>query len=344
MDIFPLDAQLELGHGVWSEGLKREAVWLSGVAASYELAQEVLARIGQLSISRSSIWRCVQEAGERFQRLEQAEREQALLLPARWEPPSRAAVSDQRMGTSLDGALVHIRDEGWKEVKIGAVFAVAVTPAPDPVTKEIVEAAHAVHTSYVAHLGGAEVVGEMTWTEARRRGWDQAQDTQIIGDGAVWIWNQASLHFSQSRQLVDWYHAKQHLIEAARALKPEGTPAFARWLNRRTTHLYQGHAARIAAELEQAAPTSPHAETLLREAAYFRHNHLRMNYLEMREELWPLGSGMVESGAKQFKSRFCGPGMRWSRKGAERLLPIRAAILSNRFHDRWTAAQNLPPA
>jgi hypothetical protein len=210
------------------------------------------------------------------------------------------------------------------------------------VPKELVDTAHAAQTSYVAHLGGAEVVGEMTWTEARRRGWEQAQETEVIGDGAVWIWNQAALHFSKSRQLVDWYHAKQHLVEAARALKGEGTPAFTRWLNSRTTQLYQGHAARIADELEQATSGAPNAESLAREAAYFRHNHLRMNYLEMREELWPIGSGMVESGAKQFKTRFCGPGMRWSRKGAENLLPVRSAILSRRFNQRWVAAQNLP--
>lgn len=149
--------------------------------------------------------------------------------------------------------------------------------------------------------------------------------------------------FPASRQLVDWYHARQHLAEAARLLKPEGTPAFSRWLTSRTTQLYQGHAARIEDELDHAAVNSPNAETLTRAAAYFRHNHLRINYLEMREELWPIGSGMVESGAKQFKSRFCGPGMRWSRKGAERLRPIRAAIPSNCFHDHWQAAQILPP-
>ena len=343
--ISPLDAQLEIGAGAWSEGLRREAVWLSGVVGSYELAEEVLERIGQMPISRSSIWRCAQEAGEQFQRIEQAEREQAMMLPERWEPPSRAEVRDQRMGASLDGALIPLRDEGWKEVKIGALFEVEVTPSPDPVTQEIVESAHAVHTSYVAHLGGAEVAGEMTWAEARQRGWEQAQETQVIGDGAVWIWNQTALHFPKSRQLVDWYHAKQHLIEAARAFKGEGTPAFTRWLNSRTLLLYQGQAARIADELEQAATHhAPNAETLNREAAYFRHNHLRMNYLEMREELWPIGSGMVESGAKQFKTRFCGPGMRWSRKGAENLLPIRAAILSRRFDQRWAAAKNLPPA
>lgn len=310
----------------------------------YQLAADVLARIGQLSISHSSIWRCAQEAGAQFQRLEQGECEQALLLPERWEPPSRADVRDQRMGVSLDGALIHLREEAWKEVKIGAVFALAVTSAPDPLTQEVVASAHAVQTSYVAHLGGADKVGEMTWAEARQRGWEQAQETQVIGDGAVWIWNQAALHFPASRQLVDWYHAKAHLNQAARALKAEGTPAFVRWLNSRTTQLYQGHAARIAHELDQAASGSPNAETLTREAAYFRHNHRRMNYLEMREDLWPIGSGMVESGAKQFKSRFCGPGMRWSRQGAENLLPIRAAILSRRFNQRWQAAQNLPPA
>lgn len=344
MGIFPLDAQLEVSGSIWSEGLKREAVWLSGVAASYELAEEVLARIGQVAVSRSSIWRCAQEAGAQFQRVEAAERKRAMLLPERWEPPSRAEVTDQRMGTSLDGLLIHLREEGWKEVKIGTVYAVEVEPTCDPLTQEWVDSAHAVDNSYVAHLGGADVVGEMSWTEARRRGWEQAQETQVIGDGAGWIWNQAALHFPHSRQLVDWYHAKQHLVEAARALKSEGTPAFSRWLNSRATALYQGHAARLADELEKAATTSPQAETLLREAAYFRHNQGRMNYLEMREEGWPIGSGMVESGAKQFKARFCGPGMRWSRRGAEHLLPIRTAILSQRFNQRWQAAQKLPPA
>ncbi len=82
---------------------------------------------------------------------------------------------------------------------------------------------------------------------------------------------------------------------------------------------------------------------LLREAGYFRDNQRRMNYLELREEEWPIGSGMVESGGKQFKARFCGPGMRWSRQGAENLLPVRAAILSQRFDELWTRIYNAPP-
>jgi len=63
----------------------------------------------------------------------------------------------------------------------------------------------------------------------------------------------------------------------------------------------------------------------------------------MREEEGPIGSGMVESAAKQFKARFSGPGMRWSRNGAQNLLPIRSAVLSNRFEHFWAAARHLPP-
>jgi hypothetical protein len=329
-----------LNETAWSEGVVREAVWLSGAVPSYELAEEILRRLGQIHISRTSIWRRTQEVGAQFEAAENAEVQRATALPEKWEAPSRAVVADQRMGVALDGAMVHVRQEGWKEVKIGNLFAIAVSPTPDPSTGELVELAQAVHNSYVAHLGGPEAVGDMTWAEARRRGWEQAQDSQVIGDGAVWIWHLAALHFGTSHQVVDWYHAKQHLTEAARLLKKEGTPAFARWLNSRETLLYQGHAERIADELDKAAQG---AEALTREATFFRNNQLRMHYLEMREGAWPIGSGMVESGAKQFKARFCGPGMRWSRKGAEHLLPIRSAILSHRFNDLWAAAKNLPP-
>lgn len=339
----PLDRQLEWGKGPWSEGLEREAVFLSAAVSSFELAAVILQRVGQIAISQPSAWRCSQAAGMRFRRVEEARRARANALPEQWQPPSRAQVADQRMGVSLDGASVNIRQEGWKEVKIGVVFDIAVAPSQDKETGEMVDLAHAVQNSYVAHLGGPDVLGEKTWAEARSRGWEQAQDTLVLGDGAPWIWNQASLHFGQSHQVVDWYHAKEHLIAAARFLKPDGTSAFTRWLNSRETLLYQGHADKIADELQKRATQgAANAEALLTAAGYFRTNHQRMNYIEMREEEWPIGSGMVESGAKQFKARFSGPGMRWSRTGAENLLPIRTAVLSGRFDQMWAAAKNLP--
>jgi hypothetical protein len=340
---FPLDRQLELGESRRSEGLAREITYLSGAVSSFRLVSEILARMGQIAISESSVWRCVQEAGSRFQVLEAQERTRATAVPERWEPPSRAVVPDQRMGVSMDGAMVHIRGEGWKEVKLGVVFDIAVRPSQDQKTGEIIDLAHAVHNRYVAHLGDADTLGEKTWALARQHGWEEAQETVVLGDGADWVWNQAALHFGHSHQVLDWYHAKEHLVAAARLLKAEGSAAFTRWLNRRETRLYQGHAAKIAQELEQAAgQDAARADQLVTAAGYFRRHQLRMNYLEMREHHWPIGSGVVESGAKQFKARFSGPGMRWSRSGAENLLPIRSAVLSARFDHMWADAKNSP--
>lgn len=342
-DFFPLDEQLALSNKGWSEGVEREAVWLSGAVPSFERVAEILQRIGQIRMSQPSVWRSAQRAGEQFQALEAAHCAIASRMPACGEPPSRAEGKEQRMGVAMDGATLYIRQEGWKEVKIGAVFAVAVQATTDEKTGERAEVAHAVNNHYVAHLGGPDSLGEMTWAAASKQGWEQAQETLVIGDGAAWIWNQAALHFAQSHQLTDWYHAKQHLTQAARLLKQEGTTAFSAWLNSRETMLYQGHAARIANELDKAASQHPtQHDALAQEATYFRNNQRRMNYLEMCEEQWPIGSGMVESAAKQFKARFCGPGMRWSRTDAENLLPIRAAVLSHRFDDMWRASRSLP--
>jgi hypothetical protein len=322
---------------------------LGGLVPSYREAEAILEEIGQIHISRCSIWQCVQHWGKEFGAVEARERLQANRVAGLWEEPRPSAVeSAPRRGVALDGVLVNLKGEGWKALKVGVVFEVGLRPAQDEQSGECVEVAQAVHTSYVAHLGGPERVGEMLWAEAQRRGWEQAPDSLALGDGAPWIWNLVELHFGTSHQVVDWYHAKQHLAQAARLYKGEGTLACQRWLNSRTTTLYQGQAQRIADELTAACAGNPLgapvAEALAREAAYFRHHHRRMNYLELREDQWPIGSGMVESGGKQFKSRFCGPGMRWSRQGAQNLIPIRSAVLSNRFDQLWHQVYNAPPS
>ena len=100
----------------------------------------------------------------------------------------------------------------------------------------------------------------------------------------------------------------------------------------------------MAQALKHQAAQQPHkAEALHKERGYFHDNRKRMNYLDLRSEGYPIGSGMVESAAKQYKAHFCGPGMRWSRKGAERLLPVRTAILSSRFDKMRRLAYNSPP-
>ena len=323
----------------------REMVWLSGAASSYQLVEEIFVRIGHLSISPMSAWRMSQAVGSQMQKLSEKGSAEANRLPQKEEAPVARQAERVRLGVALDGFMLPLREEGWKECKLADLYEVAVRPAVDEETGEVVERAHAVKQSYVAHLGGPAVMGELAWAEAQRRGWEQATDTQVLGDGAVWIWNQAALHFGDSHQLVDWYHAKTYLFQAAQLLYTEGSAAYTRWLKQHETLLYQGHAASIAQHLLAAATVNPtDAEALTAVASYFQRNHLRMNYLEMRELEWPIGSGMVESGAKQYKARFAGTGMRWSRSGAQNLLPIRSAILSRNFDQLFAAAIALPPS
>lgn len=325
--------------------MAREAVWISGLTASYRDAEEALERLARIHISRSSIWLRVQSWGARFQEIEHAARERTLALPEHWQPPSRQQVPDQRLGVAMDGFMVHLREEGWKELKVGVVYDVGVRLAKNPETGEQEPQAQAVNPTYTAYLGGPERFGEMVYTEARRRGWEQAQDRQTIGDGAAWIWNLVDEHFPDSVQTLDWYHATEHLTEAAKLLKGENTPAMQRWLNSRKTALYQGHADQISCELEQAAAEKGGevGALLKREAGYFWEHQHRMGYLELREEEWPIGSGMAESGGERFQARLVGPGMRWSRDGVENLIPVRAAVLSERFDAMWKLAYTSPP-
>ncbi|MGL4650624.1 MAG: ISKra4 family transposase [Caldilineaceae bacterium] len=328
---FPLDAQLELASAHWSSGFAALAVRLAALLPFAQAAALLQEAFG-IPITVTSLWRHTQQLGQRLQQQQTVHSAEATALPQLWERPV-VRQADRRMGVALDGAILNVRGEGWKEVKLGCVFDVGIRLTADPITGELLPLAQTVQPSYVAHLGGPEQLGSLLRSEARRRQWERAGDTLVLGDGAPWIWNQAALHFPDSQQLVDWYHAKAHLAEAAKLLKGEGTPACTRWFNQRTDALYQGHAATIAHELQRAAAQTPVLqEHLNRIAGYFATHSKRMNYLEQREAQWPIGSGVIESAAKQFKARMCGAGMRWSRTGAETMLLLRAAVMSRRLH------------
>lgn len=309
-----------------------------------DLAEQILNQIGGIAISDTSLWRRAQKWGERMRLLEQARTTAAVGLPQKGEVVRGTVPHDRPMGVGMDGGMVNIRDESWKEIKVGTVFEIEARTERDPVTQEKVLQAHAVQNSYVAVFGGPTTFGRVVWAEAVRRVFPEAGDRIVVGDAAPWIWNLVGEHFSSSRQLVDWFHAKEHLSTAGKALYGEGTPQTQQWVKKMETPLYQGHAAEMATQLRALAKSHRRAAQVLRsEAGYFERQQRRMQYLETREDGFPIGSGMVESGIKQFHARLTGPGMRWSHEGMDRILPIRAAILSKRFDQVWDTVYRLPP-
>ncbi len=326
----------------WSESLCKLAVWLDALL-TFGQTESVLAQVGQMVMSDSTAWRQLQKRGAQAQALEAAQRLAATAPPDRQQIVPGEAVTTQRLAAAIDGGMIHIRGEGWKELKVGGIGRIELTPSRDPLTGDILELAHTVDNTYVAHLGGPEVFGQQVWAEARARRWSQAAETVVLGDGAPWIWNLAGEHFYDSAQVVDWYHAKQHLAQAANLIHGEATPAAQVWLKSQETVLFEGHAEQVADCIARHVKGKRKvAKELRAQAGYLRDNQRRMQYLERREEGFPIGSGLAEGGCKQFRTRFTAAGMRWSRPGAERLLPFRAAVMSHRFDALWSTLQAAP--
>lgn len=334
----PLDEQLGLLTKHLSPGVVEQLTWLNGHTATYGESVQILEQLTGVQVSKSTGWRVVQEYGARLGAQIAAEAEQIKAQAREWRVPARGKAERRRMGVSADGGMIYIRGEGWKELKIGTLFEVEMQPERDSGTGDIESYGHAVRCSYVGHLGGPEKLGEQLWIEAQRRGWPLAQEGLVIGDGAAWIWGLRDEHFPATHMLVDWYHAVEHLERAKQIAFPEGDVAASRWINSAKQTLYQGHARRVARSIQRLIQHCPqHAPALETEAHYFNTHHRRMHYHELRTDGWPIGSGMTESAVKRTAARFKGAGMRWSRPGAENLLPVRLAVLSGaaRFTELW---------
>jgi hypothetical protein len=296
-------------------------VWLSGLLP-YGQAAAVLERIGKQRVSDSSLWRVTQPAGDGLLKAAQRVRDESTPTP-----PTLAASPSETQAMSMDGGMVHLRQEGWKELKVGLVGTVVSLDPPD---SSVVPQVHTVKKAYAAVLGDVETFASALVSTARAQGFFDAPRSSITADGAVWIWGVADEYFPQSVQIVDWYHARQHLAEAAQARFPDQPQRAADWLQSRSDALFEGQLDPLLAELNQAGLTDS--------AHYFQTHQARMHYLDFQEAGFPIGSGCVESEVKQFKHRLTGPGMRWSRSGAQRMILIRAAVLDGSFDARWSQA------
>jgi hypothetical protein len=326
---FPLDERWGLTESVYSPERAKQMVWLAGQMA-YDAAAEAFERIARCAVPAQAIWDETQRHGERLKR--HVQHQQAQVSVERVVLPPAGADHDRPLGVSLDGGKMHIRGEGWKEFKAGTVFDVVVTPELDPETGDWVDQGHGVNMAYRAVLGTVDEFAPALWALAVERQVPQAANVSVTADGADWIWNLADDYFPDSVQIVDWYHATEYLAHAAEALYPNDPEAARGWQQARRDDLYLGQIYKIIEPLERAGLTAP--------AEYFRKHTRRMQYQEFHEQGYPIGSGTVESGIKRFKHRLSGPGMRWSRPAAERMLVLRAAIMSGTFDELWALARN----
>jgi hypothetical protein len=261
---------------------------------TYAKVSQVLQRVGNYCLPTTTVWEQVQQQGERLVSEQTRQQSQVSVERTQWEQARYD--SHLRKGVSLDGGMVNIRHEGWKELKVGVVSSLLPPEQQAEASEEPVN--YDLH--YVAVLGGVEQFAVALWALAVSHCVPYAGHLAVTADGAPWIWNLSADLFPYSTQIVDWYHATQHLAQAAQALYPSDSSAAQGWLQHAKASLVKDEVWKIIAALHQAA--------LPAHAAYFEEHRYRMLYAMFRAQGFPIGSGTIESAVKQYKHRLAGPG------------------------------------
>jgi hypothetical protein len=193
-------------------------------------------------------------------------------------------------------------------------------------------------TTYTGAIENAEEFGKRIYLEAWNRGWNHAEKKVVIGDGAEWIWNLADLYFPGAIQIVDLYHARQHLWNVARKLHPNDEANQKVWMKVHQKRLLdKGKIEKLVLSLRSIDSTNPEVlENIRIEADYFEKNAARMRYPKFRRQHLFVGSGVIEAGCKTVIGlRLKQSGMFWTVRGANAIIALRCCQLNNRFEDYW---------
>ncbi|MGH9822508.1 MAG: ISKra4 family transposase [Blastocatellia bacterium] len=192
-------------------------------------------------------------------------------------------------------------------------------------------------TTYTGAIETAEEFARRIYAEARRRGLDRAMLIVVIGDGAPWIWSIARTHFPGAVEILDLYHAREHLWNLAAKLFPSDEVGRKRWVKRFQHRLDNGKIEELVRELRSIRTTKKGLRKAIQtEADYYEKNTDRMRYPDFKRQKLFVGSGVIEAGCKTvIGSRLKGSGMFWTIRGANAILALRCAILSRDFDDYW---------
>lgn len=286
----------------------------------------------------------------------EAERQmlQAQIAQTQDPPPSGHNPAPGQLVVETDGVMVRYRcpktcgcTEGWHEVKLGIVGGWLGT-RPE---------AHLTAPSYVAARETATVFAQRLGTEATRRGaldivsWEQPpgvdprlagvtgpalavlRSVVVLGDGAKWIWDDVAPLFANERtEIVDWFHAAEHVWDLASALHPTNEAARTAWGTQAKTVLWEQGAFGLLQVLKQTTAATAEAQKVLAtERGYFTRNAMRMQYPLFRQQGLPIGSGAAEGSAKHLvQQRMKRTGaMRWSPSGGHAILQLRCHLLTD---------------
>ena len=337
----PADVELDIENTEFSPGVRRMQA-VVGQEAPFDHGREQMKVLAGLEVTTKSVERTAEAIGADIAQREQAEIQKALQL----ELPVVAGEPIPFLYVQMDGTGVPVvkketvgrqgKTEGQpahtREVKLGCVFTQTTWDKEGYAIRD----PHS--TTYTGAIEGAEEFGRRIYAEASRRGWSRARKKVVIGDGAEWIWNLVALHFSDAIQIVDLYHARQHLWEVARKLYPNDGGKQKAWMKIHQKRLLdRGKIEKLVAALRSIESDNPEvAEKIRTEADYFERNAERMRYPKFRGQHLFVGSGVIEAGCKTVVAfRLKRSGMFWTVRGANAILALRSCHLNGEFEDYW---------
>jgi hypothetical protein len=314
-----------------SPGWRQQLAFALTVTTSYEGAAALLRQLGHAA-DDATLHALAQKLGERAE----AQTQQRLAQPAVEQTPQRAA---SEVGVlMLDGWQVRQRGLGWgkknttkprvewHEWKIGVFYLqeqAACKNGRGVLSDKVV----------VSWQGEPLELGRRLHLAACEHGLSRARQKLVVSDGAAWIWNVVQDRWADAVEVLDFYHASQHVWNLGEAVQGDREAARP-WVEKQLQQLRHGrHAAALRTIAGLPAAAGPAGEVIRREQNYFAGHAGRMKYQAVAERGWAIGSGPVESACLQRQGRFKRSGQFWTQRGQQHL----CALIEARQNGHWDA-------
>ncbi|MCP4600301.1 MAG: ISKra4 family transposase [Proteobacteria bacterium] len=340
----PLDEKWELDEREPSPAL-RKSIGMLSAEIPFARGRRLMKQTALVDLPEKRMQESGEALGEKIKEMNQSEARTALPMlrdPNVGIPDVLPSAQAGTLYIQMDGGRLNTTTEGWREPKVATLY------WDNDVAEISKDRRLILKKEYVAVLGDADELAESLWAAACRWEWWRAKRIVVLGDGAPWIWNRASDLFPNATQILDLFHAEEHIWNTARQLyggsgkqkdKGAGNPKkpsakdkkTAAWAKARISELKKGNIDAIIENLDTRRPKRKEAqESVAALSGYLKENRSRMNYAQYKADGLTVGSGNIESGIKNVvNQRMKGCGMRWAVDRAENMLNLRAAYLSD---------------
>ncbi len=337
---YPGDEELDVMGTRRSPALRR-LMARAGSKTTFKEGREDLRIYAGIKVTAKDVERVAERVGEEMETWCRREREDL----SQQEPPIEVAQTIPVLYVSYDGTGVPMTQAelagrrgkqadgsaSTREAKLGCVFTQTTTdgkgfPVRDPDS-----------TSFVAAIEGADEFGRRIYAEAVRRGLYGAQRVVVLADAARWIRTIAEEHFADALQIIDLYHAREHVSNLCKLLFEGDEKQLVHHRIRWWTYMDGDKIERIIEQAQKKLPLGGEVRQMAqREITFLEKNKESMRYKTFRTMGLFVGSGVTEAGCKTvIGHRLKQSGMEWSLRGANAILSLRCIIQSGRLEEYW---------